>query len=64
MTKIILMPQTMSLFSQQSIDELTARGTIKFNEENKPYLSIEIDKYLEVNIKTFSNESETNVIQE
>jgi 3'-phosphoadenosine 5'-phosphosulfate sulfotransferase (PAPS reductase)/FAD synthetase len=36
----------------------------KFNEENKPYLSIEIDKYLEVNIKTFLNESEANVIQE
>lgn len=56
MTKIILMQQTMSLLSQQSADELVARGTIKLKEDNMPYLVIDSEKYLEVNINTMSNE--------
>lgn len=56
MTKIILMQQTMSLLSQQSADELVAIGAIKLKEDNTPYLVIDSEKYLEVNINTMSNE--------
>lgn len=56
MTNVILMQQTMSLLSQQSADELVAKGTIKLKEDNTPYLVIDSEKYLEVNINTMSNE--------
>lgn len=52
MTKMIFMKETLDTFNQDKIDKLLPIGEVKLDEKNVPYLSVDIEKYLE----TFKDE--------
>lgn len=60
MTKILILKETMALFSKEKADKLVSKGEIKYDSNEQPYLSIEMEKYLEDDF----NETETDAIQE
>lgn len=47
MTKMIFVKETLDTFNQDKIDKLLSIGEVKLDEKNVPYLSVDIEKYLE-----------------
>jgi hypothetical protein len=60
MTKILILKETMAMLPQETVDELMLKGQVKLDSKEQPYLSIDIDKYLEDDFE----ETETDAIQE
>jgi hypothetical protein len=47
MTKILILKETMAMLPQETVDKLMLKGQVKLDSKEQPYLSIDIDKYLE-----------------
>jgi hypothetical protein len=60
MTKLVILKETMALFSKEKVEKLMRKGEVKLDINEQQYLTIDIDKYLEDDFE----ETETNTIQE
>jgi hypothetical protein len=52
MSKLIFMKEVLDTFSKEKIEMLLPIGEIKIDEKEIPYLSVDVEKYLE----TFKDE--------
>ena len=48
MSKIIFMKEVLDTFSKEKIESLISIGEVKTDEKEIPYLSVDIEKYLEL----------------
>lgn len=47
MSKLIFMKEVLDTFSKEEIETLCPMGEIKIDEKGVPYLSVDVEKYLE-----------------